>query len=108
MNKDCRAAFGSIAGGSAYKFGLFQRKETGVWTTGSPNSPQELSEDEAATLGKEIRDALVKGTEVIQNATLNTLADYEKLDDDLKSVVGEKYYNWAWFHKYYSIIFQKN
>ena len=107
MNKDCRAVFGSIAGGSAYKFGLFQRKETGVWTTGSPNSPQELSEDEAVTLGKEIRDALIKGTEVIQNATLNTLADYEKLDDDLKAAVGEKYYNWAWFHKYYSIIFSE-
>ncbi|TGY93602.1 hypothetical protein E5329_17735 [Petralouisia muris] len=105
MNKDCRMAFGSIAGGSAYKFGLFQRKETGIWTTGSPNSPQELSEEEALVLGKEIRDALVKGTEIIKNKDLNTLADYEKLDDELKSAVGEKYYNWAWFHKYYSIVF---
>ena len=42
MNKECRTYFGSIAGGSAFKFGLFQRKETGVWTTGSPQKPQEL------------------------------------------------------------------
>lgn len=105
MNKDCRMAFGSIAGGSAYKFGLFQRKETGVWTTGSPNSPQELSEEEALALGKEIRDALVKGTKIIENTDLFTLKDYEKLDDELKSAVGEKYYGWTWFHKYYSIIF---
>lgn len=105
MNKECRRLFGSIAGGSAYKFGLFQKKETGVWTTGSPNSPQELNEDEALALGTEIRDVLVKGTKVIRKAALNTLADYEKLDDDLKAAVGEKYYNWAWFHKYYSIVF---
>ena len=38
-NKECRTYFGSIAGGSAYKFGLFQRKETGVWMTGSPQKP---------------------------------------------------------------------
>lgn len=105
MNKECRMAFGSIAGGSAYKFGLFQRKENGVWTTGSPISPQKLSEEEALVIGTEIRDALVKGTEVIRNASLNTITDYEKLDDDLKKTVGEKFYNWAWFHKYYSIVF---
>jgi 5-methylcytosine-specific restriction protein B len=29
------ASFGSIAGGSAFKFGIFQRKETGEWVTGS-------------------------------------------------------------------------
>ena len=41
-NKACRSYFGSIAGGSAYKFGLFQKKETGKWTTGSSLKPQEL------------------------------------------------------------------
>src|SRR5690349_19347804 len=30
------ARFGSISGGSAYKFGLFRKRETGKWTTGSP------------------------------------------------------------------------
>ncbi len=35
--------FGSIAGGSAFKFGLFRRKETGRWTTGSPQNPQILA-----------------------------------------------------------------
>src|SRR5215467_2820517 len=28
-------SFGSIAGGSAHKFGLFRRKDTGQWVTGS-------------------------------------------------------------------------
>lgn len=104
MNKECRAYFGSIAGGSAYKFGLFQRKETGVWTTGTPQKPQELSESEALALGKDIRDALVKAVTIIQESTLDSLEAYEALDDQLKSEVGSQYYNWGWFHKYCSLI----
>ena len=105
MNKECRSYFGSIAGGSAYKFGLFQRKETGEWVTGSPQKPQELSEVEALNLGKEIRDALVRGAKLIHEATLNSLEDYEKLDEKLRAEVGSQYYNLGWFHKYYSIIY---
>ncbi len=104
MNKECCTYFGSIAGGSAYKFGLFQRKETGVWTTGSQQKPQELTEEEALVLGKNIRDALVKGAKIIREATLDSLEAYEKLDDTLKEEVGSQYYNWDWFHKYYSIV----
>ena len=104
MNKECRAYFGSIAGGSAYKFGLFQRKETGVWTTGTLKKPQELSESEALALGKDIRDALVKAVTIIQESTLDSLEAYEALDDQLKSEVGSQYYNWGWFHKYCSLI----
>lgn len=105
MNKECRTYFGSIAGGSAYKFGLFQKKETGVWTTGSPQKPQELSEEEALVVGRGIRDALVKGANIIREANLDSLEAYEKLDDTLKSEVGSQYCNWGWFHKYYSLIF---
>lgn len=104
MNKECRAYFGSIAGGPAYKFGLFQRKETGVWTTGSPQKPQELSEEEALALGRSIRDALVKGVRIIREANLDSLEAYEKLDDTLNAEVGNQYYRWDWVHKYFSII----
>lgn len=103
-NAECRANFGSIAGGSAYKFGLFQKNDTGVWMSGSSQKPQELSEEEAIALGTEIRDALVKGVEIIQSSTLDSLEAYEKLDDDLKEQIGEKYYNWAWFHKYFAMV----
>ena len=105
MNKECKDFFGSISGGSAYKFGLFQKRETGAWTTGSPQKSQELSEEEAVKRGREIVDALVRGAEIIESADPQTLEDYEKLDDDLKNGVGEQFYNWAWFHKYYSILF---
>ena len=103
-NTDCREYFGSIAGGSAYKFGLFQKKDTGEWMTGSPQKPEVLSEEQALEIGKTIRNALVKGVDIINNATLDNLSDFEKLDDDLKQGVGEQYYNLAWFHKYFSLI----
>lgn len=104
MNKDCRNYFGSISGGSAYKFGLFQKKETGIWMTGSPQKPQELSEEEARKIGIDMRDALVRGATIIRNASINTLEDCEKMDADLQAAIGTQYYNWSWFHKYFSMI----
>lgn len=79
MNVDCRKHFGSVAGGSAYKFGLFQKQKTGEWTTGSPQKPQVLTEDEALELGRSIRDALVTAAAIVQGATLNyTVSILEK------------------------------
>lgn len=107
MNKECKKYFGSISGGSAYKFGLFQKQDNGKWVTGGPLKPQELSFDEAVELGKRIVAALLKGASIIRESTLESLDDYEKLDDKLQSEVTSEgiYYNWAWFHKYYSILF---
>lgn len=107
MNKECRAHFGSIAGGSAYKFGLFQRQDDGRWQAGSANKPIDLSYEEALARGKAIRDALLKGCYIIENATINNQQDYEKLDDSLNEAISSEgvYYNWAWFHKYFSIVY---
>ncbi len=104
MNKECRNHFGSISGGSAYKFGLFQKQKTGEWTTGSPQKPQVLTEDEALELGCKIRDALITAADIVRNATLDTIEDYERLDDELWEKVGEPYCNWGWFHKYLSMV----
>jgi len=103
-NAACREYFGSIAGGSSYKFGLFQKKDTGDWMTGSPQKPQVLTENQALETGKKIRDALIKGAEIIKNNTLESLSDFEKVDDELKTVIGDQYYNLAWFHKYFFMI----
>lgn len=107
MNKECKQFFGSISGGSAYKFGLFQKQENGKWVTGGPIKPQELSYEEAIKLGKRIVGALLKGAAIINETPLKSVDDYEKLDDKLQAEVSEEgiYYNWAWFHKYYSILF---
>lgn len=103
-NSSCREYFGSIAGGSAYKFGLFQKKDSGDWMTGSPQKPHTLTEEQALKIGKEIRDALVNGAEIIANHSLDSLQEIEKVDDELKNVIGEQFYNLAWFHKYFFMI----
>lgn len=103
-NADCRNYFGSIAGGSAYKFGLFQKQNTGEWITGSPQKPQILDEEEALSIGKQIRDALVRGAGIVKNAVLDNLPDYEKLDDELKAGMGEQIFNLGWVHKYLCMV----
>ena len=102
-NPQCREFFGSISGGSAYKFGLFKKKDTGVWTSGSANNSKELTDEEALQLGKSIRDALVNGSRLIAEANPQTIEECEKMDDDLKELIGDQFYNMAWFHKYYAI-----
>lgn len=104
MNPECRTYFGSISGGSAFKFGLFQKRATGEWVTGSSQKPKVLSEQEALEEGKRIRDALVKGVRIIQNANLDSLEAYEQLDDDLRTGMNYDLYNLAWIHKYFSMI----
>jgi len=104
MVSESRSCFGSIAGGSAYKFGLFQKKDTGIWMTGSSQKPKELTDDEAVELGKQLRDALVLGVDIIKKSKLDSFEAYEQLDDELKEKLGIQYYNLAWFHKYFSIV----
>ena len=98
------ACFGGIQGGSQFKFGLFKKRETEKWLTGTPGKSQELTDDEAVELGENIVNALIKGAEIIEKAELNSLADYEKMDDDLNGEIGT-YYKLQWFHKYYGIMF---
>ena len=100
----CRNNFGSISGGSAYKFVLFQKVDTGQWMTGSAQKPQILTEDEAVQLAIEIRDQLVSGVELIENYKLEQASDYENLDNDLQKLIGRNY-NLAWFHKYFCMVF---
>src|SRR5690606_20263404 len=57
--------FGSIAGGSALKFGIYRRKETGLWMTGSPQNQRELSLDEAVAIAHKHRDQLIAGVQVL-------------------------------------------
>ena len=59
--------------------------------TGSSTKPESLKVDEALALGKRIRDALVIGANIIHDTKLETVEDYEQLNDTLKDKVGEKY-----------------
>ncbi len=104
FSKINRRYFGSIAGGSAYKFGLFQRQQDNNWMTGSPQNPLVLSTDEALKLGKQIRDSLLTGFAIIADSPAETVEDYEALQAHLNSELGQ-YVSYAWFQKYYSMFF---
>ena len=74
-----RELFGSIAGGSSFKYGLFYHKKSHSWMTGSPVKPQTLTEEQAIDVAGTIRDKLVAGAKMIEaNAeALTTVSAYD-------------------------------
>lgn len=104
FNTKLRKTFGSISGGSSYKYGLFQRQEDGKWMTGAPKNPEVLTDADALTLGKSIRDSIVSACELIEGKALSTVNDYEILDDELNALIG-KYASYAWIQKYFNMVF---
>src|SRR5207302_7455420 len=97
--------FGSIAGGSAFKFGLFRKKETGRWTTGSPQNPQELTVEQAIDKARQHRDQLIKGVELLEKLPVNgTDEDYEHLQQEMNHVA-PAVSDMAWGHKYFSLLY---
>jgi 5-methylcytosine-specific restriction enzyme B len=98
-------AFGGIAGGSAHKFGLFRRKETGRWVTGPPTHVQNISEADAIAIARKHRDQLLLGCALLQavpaggddSTYLELQTDLEKQTPDISGV--------AWAHKYWSLVF---
>lgn len=101
------AQFGSIAGGSALKFGIFRRKETGVWFTGSAQEMQELTLQQAIGIAETQRDQLLAGVRLLEKLPeSSTDADYLQLQQSLKHEA-PKVEDSAWGHKYFSLLFPK-
>ncbi len=99
------AIFGSIAGGSALKFGIHRRRETGLWTTGSPTKQRSLTMDEAVVIARRHRDQLMRASELISSLPANArVEDYEALQADLSREAPEVQ-NTDWGHKYLGDIF---
>jgi 5-methylcytosine-specific restriction enzyme B len=97
--------FGSIAGGSALKFGIYRRKETGLWTTGTPQKQISLSVEQAVETARKHRDQLLKGYKLLEALPLEaTNAQYAKLQEDLHAQAPD-ISNWSWTHKYFSLLF---
>lgn len=98
-------SFGSIAGGSAHKFGLFRRRETNQWVVGSPNHDKNISEADAIAVARKHRDQLVSGIALL--GTLAIEADdaaYLALQSELEKQAPD-IYSLAWAHKYWSLLF---
>lgn len=98
-----REIFGSIAGGSAFKFGLFYHKKNHCWTTGSPSKNQTLTEEEAIQVAASIRDALVQGAKIIQeHHGFDTVEGYTHLYNKLSGI---PLIDNVWVMKYYQMLF---
>lgn len=106
-NEFSTTLFGGIGGGSAHKFGLFRRKETGVWTTGTPQNPEDISVEQAIEIARRHRSQLTAGTELL--ASLPEGADdatYERLQQNLGKVAPDIYEK-GWAHKYFCLLYPK-
>ena len=99
--------FGSIAGGSALKFRIFRRKETGNWQAGGEkaNQPQDITKDEAIAMARSHRDQLLKGVELLEKLGEEvTDDDYAELQDQMDELAPDVS-RLAWGHKYFSLLF---
>lgn len=99
--------YGSIAGGSALKFRIFRRKETGTWQAGAEqgNRPNDISVEQAIEYARTHRDQLLKGVELLEELSENaTDDDYAQLQDQMDELAPDVS-RLAWGHKYFSILF---
>ena len=98
------AIFGSIAGGSALKFGLYRRRETGAWTTGTPTAQREISTADAIQIARTHRDQLVAADQVLARFPSDSDdAGYLALQQELARVA-PTVQDSAWGHKYLSLL----
>jgi 5-methylcytosine-specific restriction protein B len=100
------ARFGSISGGSAFKFGVFRRAATGTWVTADEgNNPVELTVDEAVFIARKHRDQLIRGFELLTRLPNDaTDEDYRGLQEGLDQRASDVS-GLAWGHKYFSLLF---
>jgi 5-methylcytosine-specific restriction protein B len=99
--------FGSIAGGSALKFRIFRRKETGNWQKGSEqgNKPEDISVAEAIEIARSHRDQLLRGVKLLEDLPANASDEqYAELQDQLDEQAPDVS-RLAWGHKYFSLLF---
>ena len=100
-------SFGSIAGGSALKFRVFRRKETGNWQAGGEkgNQPKDITKEEAIEFARSHRDQLLKGIELLDELPDNASDDdYAQLQDQMDEMAPDVS-RLAFGHKYFSLLF---
>jgi 5-methylcytosine-specific restriction enzyme B len=97
--------FGGIGGGSALKFGIFQRQSDGAWVTGSPQAQQVLSLQDAIAIARKQRDELVAGAEVLLSLDASDTSDeaYVGLQTAMEKAAPELARD-GWAHKYWFLV----
>jgi len=97
--------FGSMGGGSAAKFGLYRKRETGEWVAGAGKRLRVLSLAEAVARARQHRDQILQGVKAIEGLAGRTDdAAYLQLQTQLNQVAPDLV-DTAWGHKYFSLLF---
>jgi len=94
--------FGSIRGGSALKFGIYQRAEDGNWYThgGEVGIQRELSLKEAVRIAEQQRDQLLSASEVVADLPDKVGAQaYGRLQERIERAAPDLYHL-AFLHKF--------
>jgi 5-methylcytosine-specific restriction enzyme B len=97
--------FGGVGGGSALKFGLYNKEPEGLWLTGSPTAQRTISQDVAIELARQQREELVAGAKVLSEFD-PAQADDERcsrLDQAMRGAA-PNLYSAGWAHKYWFLI----
>jgi len=97
--------FGGIGGGSALKFRLFRRKETGTWVTGTPLHQKEIPLAEAIQIARKHREQLARGTELLAALPDNASDEEYALLEQRLSTEAPDVADTAWGHKYFHLLF---
>jgi 5-methylcytosine-specific restriction protein B len=94
--------FGSIAGGSALKFGIYQRQSDASWMTGSPSNQKVIDVAQAVEIARRQRNELVAGADVLDKMPLDDTSDgtYAALQRDLERAAPDLVDS-VWAHKYW-------
>lgn len=98
--------FGSISGGTSYKYYLYFSKNEGTWRTSFGNGGKRAcTVEEAIEIGTQIRDALVLGIEaIIEKEEFSTIGDYTEVLNTLETIIPD-YVSRMWVLKYFHMMF---
>ena len=97
--------FGGIGGWSSYKYGLYYNADKRSWMTGSARNPKLLSLAEAISLETTIRNEILAGVKIVEDAgELTELKDYAELNTKLHEAMPTTI-NKKWVIKYFHMLF---
>ncbi|MCA9040566.1 MAG: AAA family ATPase, partial [Planctomycetaceae bacterium] len=98
--------FGGISGGSAMKFRIFRRKETGTWQGANERGkPKDITLEEAIEIARQNRDQLLVGCKLLEAMTEEDTSDeayaelQRQMDEQAPDIA-----HLSWAHKYFCMI----
>ena len=97
--------FGKIGGGSASKFGIYQRDVDGKWVIGSPLNATIVSMADAISKARQQRDELLAGSRALAGMDPSDLSDaaYASLQSEMVAAA-PSLHGAGWAHKWWFLI----